>query len=144
MLGLQTDDRVEENGTGSSSPLTVYAARHTGREALFLRKAMEILFDVDKPYFAAWLQSHDTDTRHAPAPAPTPFSYCACDCRVTPSRVAGISVGSNPILDHCILLRLPERPVGSRIDYSLVISRAAWTLKVISGAGIQSFPRPFS
>jgi ankyrin repeat protein len=66
---LQPDDRVEENGIGKRSPLAVYAARHWvthaqfERVTLFLRKAMEYLFDLDKPYFTAWLEIHDIDTR---------------------------------------------------------------------------------
>jgi ankyrin repeat protein len=68
---LQPDDHVEEHGVDSerSSPLTGYAAEHWvthaqfERVSSFLRKAMEYLFDLDKPYFAAWLRSHDIDTR---------------------------------------------------------------------------------
>jgi hypothetical protein len=67
---LQPDDHVEEHGVDSekSSPLTGYAAEHWvthaqfERVSSFLRKAMEYLFDLDKPYFAAWLRSHDMDT----------------------------------------------------------------------------------
>ena len=65
---LQSDDRVEEDGVGNSSPLAGYAARHWVTHAQFervsscLRKAMSYLFNPDKPYFAAWLQLHDVDT----------------------------------------------------------------------------------
>ena len=60
---LRLDDGVINN-----SPLALYAAEHWVAHAQeenvrsCLRKAMEYLFDVDKPYFAAWLQSHDIDT----------------------------------------------------------------------------------
>jgi ankyrin repeat protein len=70
---LQTDDRVEDNGVGEGSPLAGYAARHWVTHAQFenvssfLRKAMEYLFDLDKPYFAAWVQLHDIDTRPSPS-----------------------------------------------------------------------------
>ncbi len=66
---LQTVDGVEENDVVKSSPLAEYAARHWTTHAQFegvsrfLRKAMEYLFDLDKPYFSAWLQLHDIDTR---------------------------------------------------------------------------------
>jgi ankyrin repeat protein len=66
---LQPDDRVEANEIGKRSPLAGYAAEHWVTHAQFegvssfLQKAMEDLFDVDKPYLAAWLQSHDIDTR---------------------------------------------------------------------------------
>ena len=64
---LQPDDHVEENGVKKMSPLAVYAAQHWvthaqfGRVSSFLRKAMEYLFDLDKPYFAAWLRLHNID-----------------------------------------------------------------------------------
>ena len=66
---LQPDDCVEANDTGRRSPLAGYAAEHWvthaqfERVSSFLRMAMEHLFDVDKPYFAAWVQLHDIDTR---------------------------------------------------------------------------------
>jgi len=62
---LQTGDCVEENGIGRSSPLAGYAAEHWithghfERVSSFLQKAMEYLFDPDKPYFASWLDLHD-------------------------------------------------------------------------------------
>ena len=66
---LRPDDRVEENNIAKTSPLAGYAARHWvthvqfERVSSFIRKAMEALFDPDKPYFAAWLQLYDIDTR---------------------------------------------------------------------------------
>ena len=62
---LRSCDHVEEN---SGSPLAEYAAKHWvthaqfERVSPFIRKAMENLFDLDKPYFAAWLQLYDIDT----------------------------------------------------------------------------------
>ena len=64
---LRVGDRVEQSG-GNNSPLAKYAAQHWVAHAQdekvssCLRKAMEILFDLDKPYFAAWFKSHDIDT----------------------------------------------------------------------------------
>ena len=64
---LQADGRVEESGIGKRSPLAEYAARHWVTHAQFervaacLQRAMEYLFDKDKPYFAAWLQLHNID-----------------------------------------------------------------------------------
>ncbi|KAI0269595.1 hypothetical protein BGY98DRAFT_1013582, partial [Russula aff. rugulosa BPL654] len=45
-------------------PLAVYAAEYWVRHAQFEDvvsriKGMEDLFDVDKPYFAAWRELHD-------------------------------------------------------------------------------------
>ena len=65
---LRSDDRAEESGVGNSSPLARYAAEHWVVHARDekvpsrIRKAMEYLFDVDKPYFAAWLELYDIDT----------------------------------------------------------------------------------
>ena len=64
---LQPDVRAKQNDVGKSSPLAQYAAEHWVTHAQFqsvslpLRKAMEYLFDPDKPYFAAWLQLYDID-----------------------------------------------------------------------------------
>ena len=64
---LQADGRVEESGVGKRSPLAEYAARNWvthaqfERVASFLQRAMEYLFDKDKPYLAAWLQLHNID-----------------------------------------------------------------------------------
>jgi ankyrin repeat protein len=64
---LQPDDRIEVNDIEKRSPLVGYAAEHWVTHAQFervsscLRKAMEYLFDPEKPYFAAWLQLHDID-----------------------------------------------------------------------------------
>jgi ankyrin repeat protein len=66
---LQPDDRVEENSVGRSFSLAKYAAQHWVTHAQFesvslsLRKAMEYLFDLDMPYFAAWLELHNIDIR---------------------------------------------------------------------------------
>jgi ankyrin repeat protein len=65
---LRSDDRAEENDVESSSPLSRYAAEHWVAHAKYgdvsacLQKAMEYLFDLDKPYFAAWQQLYDIDT----------------------------------------------------------------------------------
>ena len=64
---LQPEDGVKEDGIRKMSPLAGYAARHWATHAQFervslsLRKAMEHLFDVDKPHFSAWLQLYDID-----------------------------------------------------------------------------------
>ena len=59
--------RVKGKGA-KMSPLVKYAARHWAthaqveRVSTFLQKPMEYLFDMDKPYFTAWLQLYDIDT----------------------------------------------------------------------------------
>ena len=64
---LLPEDRAEENDGRKSSNLARYAAQHWATHvkvenvSSFLREAMEHLFDLDKPYFAAWLQLHDLE-----------------------------------------------------------------------------------
>ena len=64
---LRSDDRVEQNDI-ETSQLAEYAAEHWVIHAKYenvsscLQKAMEYLFDLDKPYFAAWKELHDIDT----------------------------------------------------------------------------------
>ena len=64
---LFSDDRIEENGIEKRSPLAGYAAEYWITHARFkrvspsLRKAMEYLFDPDRPYFASWVQLYDID-----------------------------------------------------------------------------------
>ena len=61
------------------SPLVRYAAEHWVDHARFgnvsshIREGMEDLFDADKPYFAAWLQVHNIDTRPLTSLAYYPF-----------------------------------------------------------------------
>jgi hypothetical protein len=65
---LRSDDRDQQRGVGPNSLLARYAAERWVAHAQYqkvssyLRKAMETLFDSNKPYFAAWLQLHDMDT----------------------------------------------------------------------------------
>ena len=67
---LQTEDCVEENGARTCSSLAEYAAEHWATHAQFksvssfLRKSVEYLFDLDKPYFAAWVELHNIDIAH--------------------------------------------------------------------------------
>jgi hypothetical protein len=69
---LQSDDRDERHRVQRSLPLVQYAARHWVSHAQFrdvsthLRKGVEDLFDIDKPYFSAWLRLHDIDTTPDP------------------------------------------------------------------------------
>jgi hypothetical protein len=66
---LRSDDRDEQSGNsvGNNSPLAQYAAEQWVAHAQFehvssyLRISMESLFDLDKPYFAAWLELYDID-----------------------------------------------------------------------------------
>jgi len=68
---LRSGDRDEQSGDGvgnNNFPLARYAAEHWAahaqfeRVSLYLRTSMEYLFDLDKPYFSAWLELYDIDT----------------------------------------------------------------------------------
>jgi len=71
---LRSDDSAEENGVGNTSSLAKYAAEHWVAHAQFqnvsscVQNAMECLFDLDKPYFAAWLRLYDVDTNLPTSP----------------------------------------------------------------------------
>ena len=64
---LRSDDHIEPDAVKTRSQLAGYAVRHWVTHARFenvssyLRKAMEYLFDLDKPYFSAWRDLHDID-----------------------------------------------------------------------------------
>jgi ankyrin repeat protein len=63
---------VDEDNVKDKFPLARYAGEHWVDHARFenvsshIREGMEYLFDADKPYFAAWLQVHDIDTKPLP------------------------------------------------------------------------------
>ena len=67
-LSIFLDDLIEDRSNEKRSPLSGYAAEYWVRHAQFEDvesriKGIECLFDLDKPYFAAWCQLHDIDTR---------------------------------------------------------------------------------
>jgi Ankyrin repeats (3 copies) len=68
---LPLDDHDEQDDVEKNAPLAVYAAEYWVRHAQFEDvvsriKGMEDLFDVDKPYFAAWRELHDIDIEPRP------------------------------------------------------------------------------
>jgi hypothetical protein len=63
---LQLDDRNVQNDVEENAPLARYAAEYWVNHAQFEDvasriKGMEYLFDLDKPYFAAWRELYDID-----------------------------------------------------------------------------------
>ena len=63
---LQFPDCDKEDNVEKNAPLARYAAEYWVRHAQFEDvvsriRGMEYLFDLDKPYFAAWLHLHDID-----------------------------------------------------------------------------------
>jgi hypothetical protein len=108
-------DCVEEDGVGKSSPLAVYAAQHWVTHAQFesvssfLRKAMECLFDLDMPYFAAWLQLHDIDAR--PNSDSSSLSLFAVHTKsgITPLYCAALC-GFNDLV-QCLVVKHPRHVI---------------------------------
>jgi ankyrin repeat protein len=106
---LHSEDRVEENEISKSSPLAGYAARQWvthaqfERGSSFIQNAVEYLFDPEKPYFAAWLQLHDIDTR-----AEDPFySFeVSWTSDVTPLYYAALC-GLEDLVEH-LVVRYPQ------------------------------------
>jgi ankyrin repeat protein len=102
---LQTDDRVEENGIGRSSSLGGYAAEHWAthaqfeRVSSFLQKAMEFLFDLDKPYFAAWLELHTVDIAPDPKSSSLFFFGASPTFSATPLYYASLC-GFQDLVEH--------------------------------------------
>jgi ankyrin repeat protein len=103
---LQQDDGVEENGVVQRSPLAKYAASNWvthaqfERVSSFLRKAMEILFDPDKPYFASWLQLYNIDTDPRLSSLSLFREYYASD--VTPLYLAALG-GFQDLVEHLVI-----------------------------------------
>ena len=109
---LRSDDRVEESDVRSSSPLAEYAAEYWVSHAKYenvsscLRKAMEYLFDLDKPYFLAWRQLHDIDINplNSTFYQFTPFSHEKSDA--VPLYYAALC-GFQDLVEH-LLVKYPQ------------------------------------
>ena len=105
---LEPNNGVEENDAGKRSPLAEYAARHWVTHAQFergtsiLRNAMEHLFDLDRPYFAAWLQLYNIDIE--PSPEPSSLFLFAPDQKsgVTPLYLAALC-GFQDLVEHLVV-----------------------------------------
>ena len=109
---LQPDEGVDEDGVRKMSPLAGYAAQHWvthaqfERVSRFLRKAMEYLFDLDKPYFATWLRLHDIDI--CPLRQSSSLIYFAVlrKYRATPLYYAALC-GFDDLVEH-LVTKYPE------------------------------------
>ena len=110
---LQSDDCVEENSDGRRSSLAKYAAHHWVTHAQFesvsdsLRKAMECLFDLDKPYFSAWLEVHDIDIK--PGMDDSSLYWMALDSRSTASPLYYAALcGFQGLVEHLVVKSLQD------------------------------------
>jgi len=117
---LQADDHAEENDVEKSSPLAKYAAEHWVTHAQFqrvsslLRKAMEYLFDPDKPYFTAWLQLHDIDSHSETLPSSLQWVGVAPTSGATPLYYAALC-GFQDLVEH-LVIKYPQH-VNTRCGY---------------------------
>jgi len=117
---LRPDDRDEENGNGvrNNSPLAGYAAQHWVAHAQFeyvlsyLRASMESLFDLDKPYFAAWIKLYDIDN---PAFAST-FCMFALDKKRDASPLYYAALCGFQDLVEYLIVKYPQQ-VNARGGY---------------------------
>jgi hypothetical protein len=107
---LRPDGRVEQHDVTNDSPLAGYAAKHwvahvqLGKASSCLRKALESLFDLNKPYFEAWLQLHDMDIKTAGSTF-YPFTSSP-KSRATPLYYAA-SCGLQDLVEH-LMVNNPE------------------------------------
>ena len=105
---LRSDDRVEHDGTKNNSPLAKYAAEYWVTHAQFknvssyLRQPMEYLFDVDRPYFASWLELHDIDLR---PPFMSPFYQITNERKQSPAGPTYYAAlcGFRDLAEHLII-----------------------------------------
>jgi Ankyrin repeats (many copies) len=109
---IRSDNCVEQSDARKSSPLARYAAEHWvahvqfGKATSCLRRAMETLFDLDKPYFEAWLRLHNIDTSH-PGSSGHPFTPLPSSVsRGTPLYYAALC-GFQDLVEH-LVIKNPE------------------------------------
>ena len=107
MSVLLQPDNEESGAAEKRSPLAGYAAQHWvshaqfERVSSFLRKAMEYLFDLDMPYFLAWLQLYDIDTR--PVEASSLYWFTAyTESDATPLYYAALC-GFQDLVEHLVI-----------------------------------------
>jgi len=102
---LRTDDPAKD-GVWKPSPLTGYAAQHWVTHAKFenissfLRRAMESLFDLEKPHFAAWHKLHDID--QYPVSGATFYIFCPLEKLVAAPLYYSALCGFHDLTEHLI------------------------------------------
>ena len=128
---LQPNNGVEESGAiEKKSPLAGYAAQHWVTHAQFekvssfLRKAMECLFDLDMPYFAAWLQIYDIDTPPGSESSSLHWFAVVSKSDATPLYLAALC-GLQDLVEH-LIVKHPQQvnAIGGRYVTPLVAALA--------------------
>ena len=116
---LRSDNRFGQNDVENSSPLTGYAVQHWLAHAQYedvssyLRRALEYLFDLEKPYFAAWLQLRNMDT--APSSGSTFYHFTSSSKPVAVPLYYAALCGLQDLVEH-LILKYPEH-VNARGGY---------------------------
>ena len=106
---LQLGDHIEEDSITKSSSLAKYAARYwamhawSGGVSLCLQKAMEYLFDPDKPHFVAWLQIYNVDTEPKPESSLYLFTFYHNPSTVTSPLYYAAFCGLKELVDHLFI-----------------------------------------
>jgi len=115
---LRSDDSIK-NGVMKISPLAEYAAQNWVTHAQFenvssyVRKAMESLFDLDRPYFGAWLRLHNIDEKHR-SPATFDTFYSPEILNASPLYYAALC-GFHCLTEY-LIYKYPEQ-VNARYGY---------------------------
>ena len=110
---LQPRDGVENNGVKKWFALAGYAAGYWVKHAQFervssfLRQEMECLFDLDYPYFGAWVKSYDIDTHEKWKRSSLYFFTMPIKFRATPLCYAALC-GFEDLVEH-LVVKYPEQ-----------------------------------
>ena len=106
---LRPENAVEESSAiEKKSPMAGYATRHWvthaqfKRVSSFLRKAMEYLFDLDMPYFAAWVHLYDIDTHPSWESSSLHWFAASPKSDATPLYLAALS-GFQGLVEHLVV-----------------------------------------
>ena len=107
---LQLDDRNAPNDVEEIAPLVGYAAEYWVNHAQFEDvasriKGMEYLFDLDKPYFAAWRKLHDMDA--SPSEGTVFYQFTPFDV-VTPTPLYYAALCGFPKIVEQLIVHYPQ------------------------------------
>ena len=126
---LWPDDRVEQDDVENNSQLTEYAAHHWVAHAKYgdvsscLQKAMEYLFDLDKPYFGSWRQLHDIDTNSSMGSSSTFYRFTPLSISAAVPLYYAALCGFQDLVEH-LVFKYPEH-VNARGGYYMTTLVAA-------------------
>jgi ankyrin repeat protein len=127
---LLLDDRIDEEDIQIGWPLAKYAARYWVSHAQFenvsrqVLRAMECLFDCNKPHFDVWLRLYDIDTKRLSESSPFYIFTFSKEPDATPLYYAALC-GFHDLAEH-LIAKNPEhvnanggwyfRPIVAALD----------------------------